>query len=262
MATPANPVPVKEVDFLDEDPPIRNQNYACVSFLSPEAILKDKHLFLLSRFLSTVASDVDTMLKNLEAKYSADSAIFKAVRDHHDYLFDDVRLAEQYRFYLENKADKDEQTFHEQKNFQTSVRGFKLRGTYDTLKEAQVRSEVLKRSGDRHAIFICQVGMWCPWDPNPNAIEDSEYSETQLNTLMKAYRENDKQRDVEFDKRKTEAIAKDVWVERQQTQLRTGEIQEPVPDMKITREASDTAIAEDPNEPKVYTGEAIASIKI
>ena len=32
---------VADCDYLEEDPPIRGQNYACVSFLSPEKILDD-----------------------------------------------------------------------------------------------------------------------------------------------------------------------------------------------------------------------------
>ena len=35
--------------------------------------------------------------------------------------------------------------FAEQVDFQTSVRGIKVRGSYETMREAQIRSEVLKR---------------------------------------------------------------------------------------------------------------------
>ena len=36
----------KYVDVLDEDKPISGQKFACISFISPETILKDKNLFL------------------------------------------------------------------------------------------------------------------------------------------------------------------------------------------------------------------------
>ena len=32
----------KETDYLDEDKPIRGQNYVCLSFLSPEDVLANK----------------------------------------------------------------------------------------------------------------------------------------------------------------------------------------------------------------------------
>ena len=38
----------KYVDLLDEDKPIAAQKFACVSFLSPEKIIKDKKLFFLT----------------------------------------------------------------------------------------------------------------------------------------------------------------------------------------------------------------------
>jgi len=35
----------KYVDLLDEDKPIAGQKYVCLSFVSPEDILKNKNLF-------------------------------------------------------------------------------------------------------------------------------------------------------------------------------------------------------------------------
>ena len=44
----ANP---KYVDLLDEDRPLANQKFVCVSFVSPENILKDKKIFFFEEFL-------------------------------------------------------------------------------------------------------------------------------------------------------------------------------------------------------------------
>ena len=41
----------KYVDLLDEDKPIGGQKYVCLSFVSPEDILKDKNLFYFEKFL-------------------------------------------------------------------------------------------------------------------------------------------------------------------------------------------------------------------
>ena len=41
----------KYVDLLDEDKPIAGQKFFCMSFLSPEKILKEKNMFLFDYFL-------------------------------------------------------------------------------------------------------------------------------------------------------------------------------------------------------------------
>ena len=35
----------KYIDLLDEDKPISGQKFACISFLSPEKIIKSKNLY-------------------------------------------------------------------------------------------------------------------------------------------------------------------------------------------------------------------------
>ena len=67
---------------------------------------------------------------------------------------------------------------------------------------------LLVRMGDKFDIFVGQVGCWCPWSPNPEDLQDQEYAETELNTLMKKYKENSTQRDLEFEQRKQEKIDK------------------------------------------------------
>jgi hypothetical protein len=37
-------VSTKEIDYLDEDKPLRGQNYVCLSFISPEDVLIDKEI--------------------------------------------------------------------------------------------------------------------------------------------------------------------------------------------------------------------------
>lgn len=269
--TGASTVPVKEVDHLDVDPVLRGQNFACISFVSPEDALRDKAIFLLSRFLGGFSADMNAMLGNLEAKYPGDAELFRVVRENHDYIFNADKMQEQHRFFIANRAGEAEREFHEARNFQTTIRGFKIRGVFDTLREAQVRSEVLKRSGDRHSIYICQVGAWCPWSPNPDDVADSEYAETQLNTLMKAYKDQESTRDEEYARRKQAAITKnvtespDVWVERKKSELAAGAT---VTDAEGKSGAPSIAVESvpDPNsvvEEGVYAAsDQVASIKI
>ena len=41
----------KYVDLLDEDQPIAGQKFVCLSFISPEKVLKDKNLFFFEQFM-------------------------------------------------------------------------------------------------------------------------------------------------------------------------------------------------------------------
>ena len=44
-------VNTKYVDLLDEDKPISGQKFVCVSFVSPENVLKQRNMFLFQNFL-------------------------------------------------------------------------------------------------------------------------------------------------------------------------------------------------------------------
>lgn len=197
---------VADCDYLEEDPPIRGQNYACVSFLSPEKILDDKNTFIFTKFTENFCKDMNEMFHNMKEKYPEDADGFQAIADRYRFLFNKRHMQEEYKYFLDEKEEEYTKEFNESVDFQTNVRGFKLRGVYDSMKEAQIRSEVLKRKDKNHNIYITQVGCWCPWDPNPDEIQDQHYGEDALNTLMKKYRENQSHKDEVFDERKDKMI--------------------------------------------------------
>ena len=43
----------KVVDLLEEDKPIAQQKFVCVSFVSPENVIKSKELFCFEQFVKT-----------------------------------------------------------------------------------------------------------------------------------------------------------------------------------------------------------------
>jgi predicted nucleotidyltransferase len=214
-------VSTKEVDYLDEDKQIRGQNYVCLSFISPEDVLADKNVYAFSKYLQGFAKNMKTMVEMLKLRHPEDGDLLDSLVENNAHVFDAETLQEDYRYFVRtNTADIDRE-FLEKNDFRTCVRGIKVRGSFETLKEAQVRAEVLKRMGDKFDIFIGQVGCWCPWSPNPEDLEDQEYAETQLNTLMKKYKENAQLKDNFFEQRKQEKIdkslaAKDAWTQRQE----------------------------------------------
>ena len=47
----------KEKDYLEVDELIGGQNYVCLSFLSPESLIKDKSAFNCAKFLQSYCKD-------------------------------------------------------------------------------------------------------------------------------------------------------------------------------------------------------------
>jgi hypothetical protein len=199
-------VSVKEEDHLDEDKPIRNQNFVCLSFLSPEDVLLDKEVAFFNKYISSFSTQVSELFDALSEKYPDDKNMLQVVRENHAHVFNVNELQDQYKFYKALNREVLESEFHKEHEYRTTVRGIKVRGVYDTLKEAQVRAEVLKKMGDKFNIYVAQVGCWCPWSPNPEELENQEYAETQLNTLMNKYKENASNRDEFYAMRKDEKI--------------------------------------------------------
>lgn len=200
-------VSTKEIDYLDEDKPIRGQNYVCLSFISPEDVIRNKEVYYLEKYVHKFANDVKFLFENMLLKYPEQADMLKQIRENHLHLCDGEELEKDFKFFKQTSAEKLEQEYLEKNNFQTSIRGIKVRGVFETLKEAQVRAELLRRQGDKFDIFVGQVGVWCPWSPNPDDLQEQEYAETQLNTLVKNYRDNMNLRDEFYAKRKEEKIA-------------------------------------------------------
>ena len=162
-----------EEDFLSVDHKVPGQNFVCLSFISPEKVLKKKDTYILHEFLKSICE---------EYKLTENELIDK---------FED--------FKYKNETELNEK-FTEDNDFQTNVRGVKIRGVYDTKKEADVRAKVLQRQDKNHNVFVGQVGYWLPWDPSLSYMDkvDGEYLDNDLNTLMKKYNENQENKDVFF----------------------------------------------------------------
>jgi hypothetical protein len=174
-ASKPEPTPTSVEDFLTVDTLIPGQNYVCLSFLSPEKVLKKKENHFYSNF-------VNHLLTNRERMLSKDSYTVAEITE----MIDDFRFS---------NGDDVDREFDEQNSFQTSIRGVKIRGVFDTLREAQVRSEQMRKRDPNHNVFVGQMGYWLPWDPEFHKVQDVNYQETHLNELMKKYNENTRARD-------------------------------------------------------------------
>lgn len=202
-------VDCKTCDFLEQDASIRGQNYVCLSFLSPEDVLKQKEVYFFNKFLGTFSKDLGEFFSTMSEKYSEDIAVvdmLKGLKQKYDYIFGSDELQTAYNFFKSSNNEKLETEYLEKNNFQTSIRGIKVRGTYETFPEAQKRAEVIKKFDPNFDVFVGQVGCWCPWSPNPEDIQQVEYSETELNTLMKKYKENQDKKDELYRLRKDDMV--------------------------------------------------------
>lgn len=189
-----------EEDFLEVDPNIPGQNYCCLSFVSPEKLLKQRDIFYFSEFMKDLIKTKQTdETKNLREKNDLADLIKKGELDYDSFK-------EAYdNFLYANEAGISKQ-FDEDNDFQTSVRGVKVRGTYDSLREAQKRAKILQRRDKNFHVFVGQVGYWLPWDPDADGVENQEYQESHLNKLVKKYNENKEERDEIYDKNKRDAL--------------------------------------------------------
>ena len=194
------------MDYLDEDKPIRGQNYVCLSFISPEDVIRNKEAYYLERYLSNFSQRTKEMFDKLLEVLPEQKEMLKQVMENNAHIFNGDELQSDFKFFKTTNNEQIEKEYLEQNNFQTSIRGIKVRGTFETLKEAQMRAELLRRMGDKFDIFVGQVGVWCPWSPNPEDLQEQEYAEEQLNTIMKQYKENLKLKDEFYEKRKQEKM--------------------------------------------------------
>jgi len=202
-------VSCKERDFLEQDPPIRGQNYACLSFLFPEDVIINKEAFVFSRFLKDISGDLRLFFDNSMERFKDDVSMVSAlqsIKERYDYLFSPQNMDAQYKFFKDIHGDDIDKEYTEANDFITNIRGIKIRGVYDSLVEAQNRAQHIKKMDPKFNLMIGQVGCWCPLSPNVNDIENQEYCETELNTLMKKYKENIQESDMYYQSRKDEMV--------------------------------------------------------
>lgn len=195
-------------DFLEADSPVRGQNFVCLSFISPEKVLKNKEVFKVTHFLEFLFKDshVCDQNGNVTAPSPAQIAREKLLKDPSAVTYELVN--ELYEDWKYTRDEDLEAKFAEKNDFHTTTRGLKVRGVYETEREAKVRAQVLQRKDPSFHVFVGQVGYWLPWDPSADGIADQEYTEGALNDLVKKYKENIQQRDDHYEEVKREKLEK------------------------------------------------------
>jgi hypothetical protein len=75
-------------------------------------------------------------------------------------------------------------------NQHSNILGFKTRGNYDTLVEAQTRAEQMRLQDPDFDIYVGQVGLWLPWHPDPSDVGDIQHDDSRLNDIVKGHKES------------------------------------------------------------------------
>jgi hypothetical protein len=203
----------KNVDLLDEDKPIAEQKFACLSFISPENEIKNKNLFLFESFVEEYDFNKSMekfiqFINFISYKYNIKSddiheQFKKFVESERATLKKTVE--DDYKTFVDNNEARLEKTFSEKNNFQTSVRGLKVRGVFPSQQEAELRCKMLREIDPNHDVYVGPVGLWMPFHPEAYKTGNVQYLESELNDLMHEKKKNDDKAKVEFDNRVKEA---------------------------------------------------------
>ena len=229
----------QQPDYLEVDEAIPGQNYVCLSFLSPETLIQNKEAFKCVKFLQSYCKDQKLKFEDVYSKY------------------------QDFTYKYEDKLQRD---FDEQNEFQTSVRGLKVRGVFDTRQAAEDRAKKLSLRDSAFHTFVGQVGYWLPWDPNADKVADEVFQNSQLNDMMEKYQENNVNRDIFYEEQKRDKIkaaqeevrkAKEEEAAKKALENKDASEEYPIDDEPIKEETSIEDMEPEP-EPESASGEAEA----
>lgn len=207
----------KYVDLLEEDKPIAGQKFVCMSFVSPDKILKQKELFFFERFLKTwdFNKSMEKFAQFLNfVSYKHHIPFEDLSVDFTDFIKEEKEaltnssMDDEYKTFLERNEDELEKQFNTEHNFQTSIRGVKVRGVWETMEEAELRCKLLRELDPNHDVFVGPVGMWMPFDPEAYRTGRVEHMEEELNQLMAEKTKNEANAKAAFEQRVKESKQK------------------------------------------------------
>jgi hypothetical protein len=207
----------KYVDLCDEDPVIASQKFVCLSFVSPEKILKQREQYIFEKFVqqwefSKSIEKFGDFLNFVAFKYKI--KMDDIMNDMKEYVTEEKNhlksfsIENDFKNFMDKNEDRLTEEFNKKHEFNTSVRGVKVRGSYSSQAEAELRCKKLRENDPHHDIFVGPVGVWMPWDPDAYKTGRVEFMEEELNQLHQEKIKNEEKAKQEFDQRVREAKRK------------------------------------------------------
>lgn len=213
----------KYVDLLEEDKPISGQKFACVSFCSPEKILKEKQVFFFEEFLKKwdFNKSMEKFIQFLNfVSYKYNISFDDVSNDYKEFVKEEREtlitsgMEDEFKTFIDNNEEELQKKFDVAHKFQTNTRGLKIRGSYPTQEEAEMRCKLLREADPNHDVFVGPIGLWMPWDPEAYKTGRVEYMEEELNQLMSEKNKNETNAKNAFEQRvkesKQNAIAENI----------------------------------------------------
>jgi hypothetical protein len=207
----------KYIDLCDEDSAIAGQKFTCLSFVSPEKILKKRELFMFDQFLKQwdFKKSMDKFHDFIQyISYKYNLKVDTILNDYTEFIQEEGSklktnsVEDDYHTFLDKNEEALTDRFQKENQFQTSVRGLKVRGVFNTQEEAELRCKKLRDIDPSHDIFVGPVGIWIPWDPDAYKTGRVEFMEEELNQLHKEKMMNEMKAKDDFEKRVKDAKKK------------------------------------------------------
>lgn len=200
----------KYVDLLEEDKTIAGQKFVCVSFISPEKVLKKKEVFFFDEFLKKwdFNKSMEKFVQFLNfVSFKYNMRFDDLTNDFKDFVKEEKdalsknSIEDEYKTFIDNNEEELEKSFNLSNSFQTNTRGLKIRGSFPTIEEAELRCKLLREMDPNHDVFVGPVGLWMPWDPEAYKTQRVEYMEEELNQLMHEKTKNETNAKNTFEQR-------------------------------------------------------------
>jgi len=207
----------KYVDLCEEDATIPSQKFVCISFISPEKILKQREQYIFEKYVqqwefSKSIEKFGDFVNFMSFKYKI--KIDDIMVDMKEYVEEEKKKLKSYSItddfnnFMDKNEDRITEEFNAKNEFHTSVRGIKVRGSYSSQGEAELRAKKLRETDPNHDIFVGPVGIWMPWDPDAYKTGRVEFMEDELNQLHHEKMKNEEKAKQEFDQRVRDAKRK------------------------------------------------------
>lgn len=200
----------KYIDLCDEDQPIAGQKFACMSFVSPEKILKNREVYMFDQFIKNwdFSKSMERYFEFVHfIAYKYNLKVDALIEDFNEFVKEESSklkksgVEDDYKNFIDKQEEKITEKFNREHSFQTSVRGLKVRGVYNSQEEAEERCKALRERDPNHDIYVGPVGTWIPWDPDAYKTGRVEHMEEELNALHKEKMKNEEQAKKEFEER-------------------------------------------------------------
>lgn len=207
----------KYVDLCDEDQPISGQKFACMSFVSPEKILQKREVYLFNQFVKNweFSKSMERYFEFIHfIAYKHNMNVETLISDFNDFVKEESDklkksgIEDDYKNFLDKQEEKLNEQFNRDHAFQTSVRGLKIRGVFNTQDEAEKKCKKLREGDPNHDIYVGPVGVWIPWDPDAYKTGRVEHMEDELNALHAEKMKNEEAAKKEFEERVRETKKK------------------------------------------------------